>query len=208
MIAGVKRGDIGSTSAAYTGGHLGNITIGKKQLFPLDADMATVSPHLGSDGVKLFLEVCGRCDKGILVLVKISNPSNGELQNQLIDGEPPYTRVADLISAWGEFLMEGAWSNIGAVVGAAHPKVLVELKARMPHTFFLTPGYGTQGGEAGDLTAAFSAQDEGGIVNSSRGIIAAWKQGRYQNFGAEAFADAARRAMIDVILDLQRCICF
>ena len=208
VIADVKRGDIGSTSAAYAEGHLGSITIGEKQFFPFDADMATVNPYLGSDGVKPFLEVCGRCDKGIFVLVKTSNPSSGELQDQLIDGEPLYARVADLTSAWGESLMEGAWSNVGAVVGATYPKMLAELRARMPHTFFLIPGYGAQGGKAEDLAVAFNAQGEGGIVNSSRGIIAAWKQEKYQNFGAEAFADAARQATVDMILDLQRCIRF
>ena len=184
VIADVKRGDIGSTSAAYAEG------------------------HLGSDGVKPFLEVCGRCDKGIFVLVKTSNPSSGELQDQLIDGEPLYARVADLTSAWGESLMEGAWSNVGAVVGATYPKMLAELRARMPHTFFLIPGYGAQGGKAEDLAVAFNEKGEGGIVNSSRGIIAAWKQEKYQNFGAEAFADAARQATVDMILDLQHCIRF
>ena len=208
VIADVKRGDIGSTSAAYAEGHLGSITIGKQQFFPFDADMATVNPYLGSDGVKPFLEVCGRCDKGIFVLVKTSNPSSGELQDQLIDGEPLYARVADLTSSWGESLMEGAWSNVGAVVGATYPKMLAELRARMPHTFFLIPGYGAQGGKAEDLAVAFNAQGEGGIVNSSRGIIAAWKQEKYRNFGAEAFADAARQATVDMILDLQRCIRF
>ena len=208
VIADVKRGDIGSTSAAYAEGHLGSITIGEKQFFPFDADMATVNPYLGSDGVKPFLEVCGRCDKGIFVLVKTSNPSSGELQDQLIDGEPLYARVADLTSAWGESLMEGAWSNVGAVVGATYPKMLAELRARMPHTFFLIPGYGAQGGKAEDLAVAFNERGEGGIVNSSRGIIAAWKQEKYQNFGAEAFADAARQATVDMILDLQRCIRF
>lgn len=170
--------------------------------------MATVNPYLGSDGVKPFLEVCGRCDKGIFVLVKTSNPSSGELQDQLIDGEPLYARVADLTSSWGESLMEGAWSNVGAVVGATYPKMLAELRARMPHTFFLIPGYGAQGGKAEDLAVAFNAQGEGGIVNSSRGIIAAWKQEKYRNFGAEAFADAARQATVDMILDLQHCIRF
>lgn len=208
VIADVKRGDIGSTSAAYAEGHLGSIRIGERDFAPFGADMATVNPYLGSDGVKPFLEVCRRFDKGIFVLVKTSNPSSGELQDQLIDGEPLYARVADLTSTWGEELREGQWSNVGAVVGATYPKMLAELRARMPHTFFLIPGYGAQGGKAEDLAVAFNEHGEGGIVNSSRGIIAAWKQEKYQNFGAEAFADAARQATVDMILDLQRCIRF
>lgn len=208
VIADVKRGDIGSTSAAYAEGHLGSIRIGERDFAPFGADMATVNPYLGSDGVKPFLEVCRRFDKGIFVLVKTSNPSSGELQDQLIDGEPLYARVADLTSTWGEELREGQWSNVGAVVGATYPKMLAELRARMPHTFFLIPGYGAQGGKAEDLAVAFNERGEGGIVNSSRGIIAAWKQEKYQNFGAEAFADAARQATVDMILDLQRCIRF
>ncbi len=208
VIADVKRGDIGSTSAAYAEGHLGSIRIGERDFAPFGADMATVNPYLGSDGVKPFLEVCRRFDKGIFVLVKTSNPSSGELQDQLIDGEPLYARVADLTSTWGEELREGQWSNVGAVVGATYPKMLAELRARIPHTFFLIPGYGAQGGKAEDLAVAFNEHGEGGIVNSSRGIIAAWKQEKYQNFGAEAFADAARQATVDMILDLQRCIRF
>lgn len=208
VIADVKRGDIGSTSAAYAEGHLGSITIGEKQFFPFDADMATVNPYLGSDGVKPFLEVCGRCDKGIFVLVKTSNPSSGELQDRLIDGEPLYARVADLTSSWGASLMEGEWSNVGAVVGATYPKMLSELRARMPHIFFLIPGYGAQGGKAEDLAVAFNEKGEGGIVNSSRGIIAAWKQEQYRAFGAEGFAKAARQATLDMIADLRRCIRF
>lgn len=202
VIGDVKRGDIGSTSAAYAVGHLGKVTVGSKKIAAFDEDFATVNPYLGTDGIKPFVDVCKEEKKGIFVLVKTSNPSSGEFQDRLIDGKPLYEHVAEKVAAWGEDVMGDEYSYIGAVVGATYPEVGKVLRQVMPKSFILVPGYGAQGGKGKDLTHYFNKDGLGAIVNSSRGIIAAYKQEKYAQFGAENFADASRQAVIDMIEDI------
>lgn len=204
VIGDAKRGDIGSTSAAYAAAHLGTVEVGKAELAAFDSDMVTVNPYLGTDGVKPFVEACSRFDKGIFVLVKTSNPSSGEFQDRLIDGRPLYEHVADKVMEWGSESMDGEWSNVGAVVGATYPEMIIRLRELMPHTFFLVPGYGAQGGTAEDLRHAFDANGIGAVVNSSRGIIAAYKKKEYASFGEEGFAEASRQAVLDMAADIRR----
>lgn len=202
IIGDVKRGDIGSTSAAYAVGHLGKVTVGGKQYAPFDEDFATVNPYLGTDGIQPFIDVCNENNKGIFVLVKTSNPSSGEFQDQLVDGKPLYELVAKKVVEWGEKCMGDVYSNIGCVVGATYPEMGKVLRKLMPKTYILVPGYGAQGGKAEDLVHYFNADGLGAIVNSSRGIIAAYKQEKYAGFGSENYADASRQAVIDMIADI------
>lgn len=202
VIGDVKRGDIGSTSAAYARAHLGSITIGKTRIHPFGEDMATVNPYLGSDGLTPFIDVCKYEDKGIFVLVKTSNPSSGELQDLIVDGKPLYEHVADLVSKLGEASIHDGYSDVGAVVGATYPEMGARLRKLMPHTFILVPGYGAQGATGADLKGFFDKDGRGAIVNSSRGIIAAYKNEKYKKYGEEHFEEAARQATIDMIEDI------
>ena len=202
VIGDIKRGDIGSTSGAYATGHLGKVTVGSKQYSGFSEDFVTVNPYLGSDGVKPFIDVCKEENKGIFVLVKTSNPSSGEFQDQLVDGTPLYELVARKVNEWGEECMGDVYSNVGCVIGATYPEMGKTLRKLMPKTYILVPGYGAQGGKAEDLVHYFNADGLGAIVNSSRGIIAAYKQDRYAKFGAENFADASRQAVIDMVEDI------
>ena len=202
VIADVKRGDIGSTSKAYAAGHLGKVQVGGTSFAGFDADFATVNPYLGSDGINPFLEVCKEENKGIFILVKTSNPSSGEFQDRLIDGKPLYEQVAEKVAAWGEEVMDGDYSNVGAVVGATYPEIGKALRKVMPKNYILVPGYGAQGGKGADLVHFFNEDGLGAIVNSSRGIIAAYKQEKYARFGSENFADASRAAVEDMIKDI------
>ena len=202
VIADVKRGDIGSTSAAYATGHLGKVTVGTRSYSGFDADFATVNPYLGSDGIKPFLDVCKEEKKGIFILVKTSNPSSGEFQDRLIDGKPLYEHVAEKVASWGEEVMGNDYSYVGAVVGATYPEMGAALRKVMPKSYILVPGYGAQGGKGADLVNFFNKDGLGAIVNSSRGIIAAYKKEEYANFGAENYADASRQAVIDMREDI------
>ncbi|MCU6762573.1 orotidine 5'-phosphate decarboxylase [uncultured Roseburia sp.] len=202
VIGDVKRGDIGSTSAAYAVGHLGKVQVGSKTYSAFNEDFATVNPYLGTDGIKPFVDVCKEEKKGLFILVKTSNPSSGEFQDQLIDGRPLYEHVAEKVAAWGEDHMGDSYSYIGAVVGATYPEVGKILRKVMPKSFILVPGYGAQGGKASDLVHYFNEDGLGAIVNSSRGIIAAYKQEKYAQFGPENFADASRQAVLDMIEDI------
>ena len=202
VIGDAKRGDIGSTSAAYATGHLGKVQVGSKSYSGFATDMLTVNPYLGTDGVKPFVDACNANDKGIFVLVKTSNPSSGEFQDKLVDGRPVYELVADKVVEWGADCMDGAYSNVGAVVGATYPEMSAVLRKLMPKTYFLVPGYGAQGGTAQDLKPCFNEDGLGAIVNSSRGIIAAYKQEKYAKFGAEHFAEASRQAVLDMVADI------
>lgn len=204
VIGDVKRGDIGSTSAAYATAHLGHVQVGNKKLSGFNTDFITVNPYLGTDGVKPFIEVCNQENKGIFVLVKTSNPSSGEFQDRLVDNCPLYQLVAEKVTEWGAMSMEKEYSNVGAVVGATYPQMSKLLRKQMPHTYFLVPGYGAQGGTAEDLRYCFNEDGLGAIVNSSRGIIAAYKQEKYAEFGAEHFAEASRQAVIDMAADINR----
>lgn len=202
VIGDIKRGDIGSTSAAYAVGHLGQAQVGSKKYAGFDEDFATVNPYLGSDGVKPFMDVCKEEKKGIFVLVKTSNPSSGEFQDRVIDGRPLYELVGEKVAQWGDELMGDGFSYVGAVVGATYPEMGKVLRKIMPKTFILVPGYGAQGGKGADLVHFFNEDGLGAIVNSSRGIIAAYKQEKYKEFGAENYADASRAAVKDMIADI------
>ena len=202
VIGDIKRGDIGSTSAAYATAHLGHVQVGSQKLSGFDTEFATVNPYLGTDGVKPFVDVCNQDDKGIFVLVKTSNPSSGEFQDQLVNGKPVYELVAEKVMEWGAMSMDGEYSNVGAVVGATYPEMSRILRKLMPHTYFLVPGYGAQCGTAEDLKYCFNEDGLGAVVNSSRGIIAAYRQEKYAKFGAEHFAEASRQAVIDMVADI------
>lgn len=202
VIGDVKRGDIGSTSAAYAAGHIGRVQVGSKKLPVLDEDFITVNPYLGTDGIKPFVEVCKEEKKGLFILVKTSNPSSGEFQDQKIDGKPLYEIVGEYVAKWGEECMGDAYSYVGAVVGATYPEMGKVLRKIMPKTYILVPGYGAQGGSAKDLVPYFNEDGLGAIVNSSRGIIAAYKQPAYEKYGETGFADAARQAALDMRADI------
>lgn len=202
VIGDAKRGDIGSTSAAYATAHLGKVKVGNSVCTAFNTEFLTVNPYLGTDGVKPFVDVCKAEDKGLFVLVKTSNPSSGEFQDKLVDGRPVYELVADKVVEWGADCMDGAYSNVGAVVGATYPEMSAVLRKLMPKTYFLVPGYGAQGGTAQDLKPCFNEDGLGAIVNSSRGIIAAYKQEKYAKFGAEHFAEASRQAVLDMVADI------
>ena len=206
VIGDIKRGDIGSTSAAYAAGHLGKVQVGSKCYVPFDEDFATVNPYLGSDGVKPFIEVCQEEGKGLFILVKTSNPSSGEFQDQLVNGRPLYELVGEKVAEWGEEHMGDTYSYIGAVVGATYPEMGAALRKLMPKTFILVPGYGAQGGQGKDLVNFFNEDGLGAIVNSSRGIIAAYKQEKYASFGAESFGDASRAAVEDMAADIRQAL--
>ena len=203
VIGDIKRGDIGSTSSAYAVGHIGKVQVGSKTYAPFDEDFVTVNPYLGSDGVNPFIDVCKEEKKGLFILVKTSNPSSGEFQDQMIDGRPLYELVGEKVAQWGEDCMGDEYSYIGAVVGATYPEMGKVLRKVMPKSYILVPGYGAQGGKGKDLVHFFNEDGLGAIVNSSRGIIAAYKQEKYANYGEEAFADASRAAVEDMVADIR-----
>ena len=202
VIGDVKRGDIGSTSEAYAVAHLGKVNVGSKAITPFDEDFATVNPYLGSDGINPFIKVCNEQDRGIFILVKTSNPSSGEFQDQLINGRPLYELVGEKVNEWGASSMDGDYSNVGAVVGATYPEMGRVLRKVMPKAYILVPGYGAQGGQGKDLVDFFNPDGLGAIVNSSRGIIAAYKQEQYASFGELNYADASRAAVEFMIKDI------
>ena len=204
IIGDVKRGDIGSTSAAYATGHLGKVQVGSKTYRTFNEDFATVNPYLGTDGIKPFADVCKEEKKGLFILVKTSNPSSGEFQDRLIDGKPLYEHVAEKVAAWGEDVMGDEYSYIGAVVGATYPEVGKVLRQVMPKSFILVPGYGAQGGKGKDLAPFFNEDGLGAIVNSSRGIICAYQKDPYkEKFSPVDYADASRQAVLDMKEDLK-----
>lgn len=203
VIGDIKRGDIGSTSAAYAVGHIGRVQVGSQSYVPFDEDFVTVNPYLGSDGVKPFIEVCKEENKGLFILVKTSNPSSGEFQDRLIDGRPLYEWVGEKVAEWGADHMGDEYSYVGAVVGATYPEMGKVLRKVMPKSYILVPGYGAQGGKGKDLVHFFNEDGLGAIVNSSRGIIAAYKQEAYAKFGAENFGDASRAAVEAMVTDIR-----
>lgn len=215
VIGDVKRGDIGSTSAAYAAAHLGKVTVGENTFSAFDEDICTVNPYLGSDGVMPFVKECAACGKGIFVLVKTSNPSSGEFQDRMVaadDGRtvPLYELVGRKVDEWASdpaLIGESGYSEVGAVVGATYPQMGERLRAIMPKSFILVPGYGAQGGTGKDLVPFFREDGLGAIVNSSRGIIAAYKKAPYADrFGSEGFADAAREAVLDMKKDIEQAL--
>ncbi|HJB90323.1 MAG TPA: orotidine-5'-phosphate decarboxylase [Candidatus Eisenbergiella merdigallinarum] len=206
VIGDVKRGDIGSTSEAYAVAHLGKVAVGSRMLPAFDEDFATVNPYLGSDGIRPFLKVCQEEKKGIFILVKTSNPSSGEFQDRLIDGRPLYEIVGEKVAEWGGECMGDEYSYVGAVVGATYPEMGRVLRRLMPKAYILVPGYGAQGGKGADLVHFFNEDGLGAIVNSSRGIIAAYQQEKYAKFGAANYADASRQAVLDMKEDIAQAL--
>ncbi len=205
VIGDVKRGDIGSTSKAYATAHLGKVTVGSKTIPVFDEDFCTVNPYLGTDGIKPFIEECNASDRGIFILVKTSNPSSGEFQDRVLHDEDStlYETVAFKVCEWAKQSMDGTYSNIGAVVGATYPKMGEILRRIMPKSYILVPGYGAQGGTGKDLKPFFNSDGLGAIINSSRGIIAAYRNEKYAGYGEEGFADAARAAVLDMKEDIR-----
>ena len=207
VIGDIKRGDIGSTSEAYAVGHLGRVAVGSNSFYGFDEDFATVNPYLGSDGVKPFIKVCREENKGLFILVKTSNPSSGEFQDRLVKTEsagdrPLYEVVGERVAKWGEEHMGEEYSYIGAVVGATYPEMGKILRKVMPKSYILVPGYGAQGGKGADLVHFFNEDGLGAIVNSSRGIIAAYQQEKYASYGEENFGQASRAAVEDMRKDI------
>lgn len=209
VIGDVKRGDIGSTSAAYAVAHLGKVQVGSSFCAGFDEDFVTVNPYLGSDSVQPFIDVCREEKKGIFILVKTSNPSSGEFQDQLLrtadSDKPLYEVVGEKVAEWsGQLMGRNGYSHVGAVVGATYPEQGRVLRRVMPRSFILVPGYGAQGGTGKDLIHFFDENRLGAIVNSSRGIIAAYQNEKYSKFGPVNFADASRQAVIDMITDIDQ----
>ena len=202
VIGDAKRGDIGSTSTAYAIGHLGKVKIGSTEIAPIDADFLTINPYMGSDSVVPFVEECKKHDKGLFILVKTSNPSSGEFQDQKVGEKAVYELVGKKVDEWGLDTVKEGYSDVGAVVGATYPEMGKVLREIMPKAYILVPGYGAQGGTAAELKPFFNKDGLGAIVNSSRGIIPAYKQEKYAEFGAEGFAEAAREAVIDMKNDI------
>ena len=199
VMADVKRGDIGSTSAGYSRAYLGKNMIDEKEQAIFDVDFATVNPYMGSDCVVPFVEDCKKYNKGIFVLVKTSNKSSGEIQDvKAEDGEEIYKKVAKLVNTWGsELIGENGYSSVSAVVGATYPKQLQELRELMPHSYFLIPGYGAQGGKAEDIALGFDENRLGGIVNATRSLMCAYKSDLWKDkFAEEDYAKATRAEAI------------
>ena len=180
--------------------------MGSKEYYGFDEDFATVNPYLGSDGVKPFIKVCKEEKKGIFVLVKTSNPSSGEFQDRLVDGKPLYEIVGEQVAAWGAECMGDSYSYVGAVVGATYPEQGKILREIMPKAFILVPGYGAQGGKGSDLVHFFHKDGLGAIINSSRGIIAAYQQEKYAKYGEQGYADASRAAVLDMKEDIAQAL--
>ncbi len=205
VIADAKRGDIGSTAVAYAQAYIGGLAATDEPAWSLQADAVTVNAYLGSDGVNPFVQAGAATGSGIFALVKTSNQSSGELQDQLIEGEPVYAKMARMVNAWGKDLVgnEG-YSSVGAVVGATYPEEAAQLRQLMPQAIFLVPGYGAQGGSAQDVLPAFNPDGLGAVVSSSRGIIFAYQQD--PQYGAEEYADAARAAAIRMRDDINHAL--
>ncbi|MBW3080839.1 orotidine-5'-phosphate decarboxylase [Bifidobacterium saguinibicoloris] len=196
VLADAKRGDIGSTAAAYA-----RMLTGVEGHDPWHVDAVTVNPYLGTDGITPFVDAAKQTDKDLFVLVRTSNPSSSELQMlDLADGSKVYEHVADLVEGWGaDTIGSHGYSRVGAVVGATHPEEGKALRARMPHTFFLVPGYGAQGGTAADVRGMFDKDGSGAIVNSSRGIIGAWR--KHGGYAESMSADDALALVFDSARD-------
>lgn len=209
VIADIKRGDIGSTAAGYSNAFLGRTTIGEKEEAIYDVDFVTVNPYMGTDCVKPFIEDCKKYDKGIFVLIKTSNPSSGELQDlKLENGKEVYAQVTNLVEKWGEELRgENGYSSVAAVVGATYPEQLEQIRKVAPHTYFLIPGYGAQGGKANDIALGFDNNGLGGIVNASRSLMCAYKSDRWKDqFVEEDYAKATRAEALRMKDELNQAI--
>ena len=209
VIADIKRGDIGSTAQGYSNAFLGKTKIGDHEESIFDVDFVTVNPYMGTDCVKPFIEDCKKYAKVIFILVKTSNPSSGELQDlKLENGKEVYMQVADLVEKWGEDLVgKYGYSSVSAVVGATYPEQLEQIRSKAPHTYFLIPGYGAQGGKAEDIALGFDKNGLGGIVNASRSLMCAYKSEIWKNqFTEEEYAKATRAEALRMKEELQTAI--
>ena len=204
VIGDIKRGDIASSAIGYSTGHIGFENNPDPTAIHAPADFATINPYLGKDSIDPFLDDCKKFDRGLFVLVKTSNKGSADIQDVLLEnGKPLYVHVGKMVSAWGEGTIgEFGYSRVGAVVGATHPAEALEIRKLMPHTFFLVPGYGAQGGSGRDLSDLWIKDTFGMIVNSSRGITGAFKSDKHRADGKD-FAKAARAAVIDMKKDLE-----
>jgi orotidine-5'-phosphate decarboxylase len=200
VIGDVKRGDVASTAKAYSDGHIGRVRIDGEEFTVFNEDFITVNPYLGGDSLTPYIEDCEKYDKGVFVLVKTSNPMSGQIQDlPIVDKGEIYQEVGLIVSGLScKLTGKNGFSSIGAVVGATHREQAEKLRRIMPSVFFLVPGYGAQGGSAEDIAVCFNDDGIGAVVNSSRGIIAAYKNEKYEAFGETGFAEAARRAAIDM----------
>ena len=206
IIGDVKRSDIASTAEAYSDGHIGRIKIEENEFEIYHEDFITLNPYLGWDSIEPYIDNCKNYEKGMFILVKTSNPNSGQLQDLDVGGITLYEKVGQLTSEWGKDLMgKYGYNSVGAVVGATHPEQAKKLRTLMPNTFFLVPGYGAQGGKAEDLAVCFDKEGLGAIINSSRGIIAAYMKDK-DRYSESNYADAAREAVITMKEDLGRCI--
>ena len=209
VIGDIKRGDIASTADAYADGHIGKANVDGSLHEIFGEDFITLSPYMGCDSIEPYIKYCKGGEKGIFVLVKTSNPGGAQIQDIMsADGLPVYQHVGRLVSDWGQELIgRHGFSLVGAVVGATHPSEATLLREKMPHTFFLVPGYGAQGAGADDLKGVFNKDGIGAIVNSSRGITGAYALEKYKaDYAEKDFAKAARAAALDMRKDLQAVI--
>lgn len=209
VIADIKRGDIGSTAQGYSNAFLGRTPIGEKEEAIYDVDFVTVNPYMGTDCIKPFIEDCKKYDKGIFILVKTSNPSSGELQDlKLENGKEVYKQVTELVEKWGEELRgKYNYSSAAAVVGATYPEQLEQIRKAAPHTYFLIPGYGAQGGKANDIALGFDSNGLGGIVNASRSLMCAYKSDRWKDqYTEEKYAHATRAEALRMRDELNQAI--
>jgi orotidine-5'-phosphate decarboxylase len=206
IIGDIKRSDIASTATSYAQGHIGLVEVEDQKFEVYKEDFITLNPFLGIDSVEPYFEACKERDKGLFLLVKTSNPNSGQIQDLRVENQFMYEYIGQLVSEWGKDMIgQYGFSKIGAVVGATHKEQGIALRKQMPHTFFLVPGYGAQGATAEDLAGCFNQDGLGSIVNSSRGIIAAYKNAKYSGeFSPKAFAKASRQAVIDMKNDLNR----
>ncbi len=195
VITDGKRNDIGTTMQAYAAAHLSKVKVGTNDIAPFGADALTVNGYLGTDGIEPLLGICKNEDKGIFVLVKTSNPSSGELQDRILDNDPVYLTMGKMCEKWGkDDLGKYGYSCVGAVVGATYPEQLSSLRKALGSTFFLVPGYGAQGGGAKDVAGGFDENGRGAVINSSRGIMCAYKKAGVpeSEYAAAARAEAIR----------------
>lgn len=207
VIGDIKRSDIASTAEAYSDGHIGRVKVEENEYEVYKSDFITLNPYLGYDSIEPYIDNCKNYEKGLFILVKTSNPNSGQIQDLLVGDEKLYEKIGKLTSTWGKDLIGGnGYSSIGAVVGATHPEQAKVLRQIMPNTYFLVPGYGAQGATAKDLSVCFNKDKLGAIVNSSRGIIAAYQNKKYcDKFNEHEFAQAAKQAAIDMKKDLEQC---
>ncbi len=205
VIGDVKRGDIGSTSKAYSNAFIGKTQIDEKNIRAFPSDAITVNPYLGDDCLNEFVEDVEKYKKGIFVLVKTSNPSSNQIQDLESNGKKIYEIVACMVDKWSsKYSGEYGYSSIGAVVGATYPEEMKCLRKFMPTSYFLVPGYGVQGGKAEDVVNSFNDDGLGAIINSSRGIIYAYRNNKNQK--EEDYGKAAREETIKMKDDINKAL--